>query len=173
MSIYLALLLFVSLTQGEENMRWYCFLGSSFKGNVNVWWGGNDPGSGSWACNSWISACGNGGGCTVKAGWICHLNVNNKAVGIVGTSSGHTIEDAQSACNQQIGKCNGNCKAVRTNSLSALPVNIYTYSADLWADNLVPYVIDTTSFSKNGILLYSIYRVLFEMVLKNFLKRFR
>ncbi len=46
---------------------WNCFrffgTQQSFEGTVNPWWS-DDRGAGVWACNNWISNCGNDpGGC--------------------------------------------------------------------------------------------------------------
>jgi hypothetical protein len=48
---------------------WNCWLyfgtQGEFKGTVDSWWS-DEPGAGVWACNNWISSCGNDlGGCEV------------------------------------------------------------------------------------------------------------
>lgn len=49
--------------------EWNCYRKSDnrFIDRVQIWWGHN-VGDGTWACNSWLSACGNGGGCMVTGG---------------------------------------------------------------------------------------------------------
>lgn len=44
--------------------EWICVKGKPQLGKVEIWWG-HTPGDATWACNSWISKCGNAkGGCT-------------------------------------------------------------------------------------------------------------
>ena len=45
--------------------KWNCFLAGQYQGRTDIWWGFT-AGDAEWACNNWISACGNGGGCTAK-----------------------------------------------------------------------------------------------------------
>ncbi|KZL51010.1 hypothetical protein [Nodularia spumigena] len=52
--------------RAESN--WDCYLNhqNNIKaGSVNIWWG-HTEGDAAWACNNWISDCGNQGGCFVK-----------------------------------------------------------------------------------------------------------
>ncbi|WP_437930036.1 hypothetical protein WMF37_12665 [Sorangium sp. So ce291] len=47
---------------------WNCFRTSDgkFFGRTTIWWG-HTPGDATWACNNWVSACGNAaGGCTAS-----------------------------------------------------------------------------------------------------------
>ena len=47
---------------------WGCYLNNQenqLVDNVRIWWG-HTPGDAAWACNSWISDCGNQGGCFAK-----------------------------------------------------------------------------------------------------------
>lgn len=51
------------------SQRWSCNLyfgpRPEFQGYVDTWWS-DEPGAGVWACNNWISSCGNDpGGCEV------------------------------------------------------------------------------------------------------------
>jgi hypothetical protein len=41
---------------------WTCWLRGAAVGDVTIWWG-HQPNDAEWACNSWVSACGNNGGC--------------------------------------------------------------------------------------------------------------
>jgi hypothetical protein len=50
--------------------NWGCYLNKQGNpkvnvGNVQIWWG-HKPTDASWACNNWISTCGNNGGCFAK-----------------------------------------------------------------------------------------------------------
>jgi hypothetical protein len=48
--------------------KWSCYLNNQENqkvGNIKIWWGHN-PTDASWACNNWISTCGNKGGCFAK-----------------------------------------------------------------------------------------------------------
>ena len=59
------------MTGVTASSHWTCFYGD-FKmprvaGEVDIWWGHNE-GAAKWACDNWISTCGNSpGGCW--AGW--------------------------------------------------------------------------------------------------------
>ncbi len=44
---------------------WDCYLHNQKVGNVKIWWG-HTQGDAAWACNNWISTCGNNGGCYAK-----------------------------------------------------------------------------------------------------------
>jgi len=46
---------------------WSCYATHSgqWQGNVKIWWG-HTSGDAAWACNSWISYCGNNGGCNAS-----------------------------------------------------------------------------------------------------------
>jgi hypothetical protein len=54
----------MALPARAENTRWGCYLNSNgeLMGNVEIWWG-HTSGDAGWACNQWISVCGNNGGC--------------------------------------------------------------------------------------------------------------
>ncbi|AUX37897.1 MULTISPECIES: hypothetical protein [Sorangium] len=43
--------------------RWECVWGLIPVGTVSIWWG-HTQGDAAWACNNWISFCGNAGGCS-------------------------------------------------------------------------------------------------------------
>ena len=55
-----------SLACAQDNgqpSEWICLLPSGqYVNTVNIWWG-YTAGGAEWACNNWISVCGNGGGC--------------------------------------------------------------------------------------------------------------
>jgi hypothetical protein len=47
---------------------WDCYLNhkdNKNAGRVNIWWG-HTAGDAAWACNNWISECGNNGGCWAR-----------------------------------------------------------------------------------------------------------
>jgi hypothetical protein len=54
----------------QKTSNWSCYLNSSDVnsllvpvGNVKIWWGHTETDA-TWACNNWLSTCGNNGGCT-------------------------------------------------------------------------------------------------------------
>ena len=119
-------------TQKRENMsqRWGCVQNGQQVGTVNVDWGTGEKGAtlagdATWACNNWVSQCGNGGGCTAnKSGksrkntaqfgckdasghYVGQADVNWGA-GPNGTASS---EDGAWACNNWFPSCNGQCSA--------------------------------------------------------------
>lgn len=48
----------------QQTTTWRCWHHGEAKGSVSIWWG-HTAGDAAWACNKWISACGNArGGCT-------------------------------------------------------------------------------------------------------------
>jgi hypothetical protein len=51
----------------SRTTTWRCYVINrdnipSLMGRVSIWWG-HTPQDAQWACNNWISACGNSGGC--------------------------------------------------------------------------------------------------------------
>ena len=53
-----------SLALAKSTTSWRCWHDGEAKGTVNIWWG-HTAGDAAWACNHWISACGNApGGCS-------------------------------------------------------------------------------------------------------------
>jgi len=47
---------------------WDCYLrhdSNKYAGRVSIWWG-HTEGDAAWACDSWISECGNNGGCWTR-----------------------------------------------------------------------------------------------------------
>jgi hypothetical protein len=44
---------------------WTCYNKAKSVGDVTIWWGHN-RGDAEWACNNWISTCGDEGGCTAN-----------------------------------------------------------------------------------------------------------
>ena len=55
------------LAQGHTS-KWACRLlhkDNQYVGDVEIWWG-HTEGDASWACNEWISECGNNGGCWAR-----------------------------------------------------------------------------------------------------------
>jgi hypothetical protein len=64
--IFGSVLVFTALKQNPSkgmNTTWTCYNNGKSVGDVTIWWGHNE-GDAEWACNHWISQCGNGGGCT-------------------------------------------------------------------------------------------------------------
>lgn len=60
------------MSQSSQQADWTCVApGGSAAGNVKIWWG-YTPGDAAWACNNWVSTCGNaaGGGCTAVPGTL-------------------------------------------------------------------------------------------------------
>jgi hypothetical protein len=53
---------------GVVNTHWGCYNRGQHVGDVTIWWGHDYP-SAEWACNNWISTCGNQGGCQVVQWW--------------------------------------------------------------------------------------------------------
>jgi hypothetical protein len=48
----------------QRTTSWRCWHNGEAKGTVNIWWG-HTAGDAAWACNNWISVCGNAsGGCS-------------------------------------------------------------------------------------------------------------
>jgi hypothetical protein len=45
--------------------KWICYHQDNKVGNIDIWWG-HERKDAEWACNNWISTCGNGGGCTAS-----------------------------------------------------------------------------------------------------------
>lgn len=53
------------LAQQHTTSEWDCFLNNQDNrsvGHVRIWWG-HTSGDAAWACNNWVSTCGNNGGC--------------------------------------------------------------------------------------------------------------
>ncbi|MBR8833398.1 MAG: hypothetical protein DSM106950_04975 [Stigonema ocellatum SAG 48.90 = DSM 106950] len=67
--IFGSVLVFAALGQNFSNSGsgintiWTCYNNSKPVGDVTIWWGHKERDA-EWACNKWISQCGNGGGCT-------------------------------------------------------------------------------------------------------------
>lgn len=54
-----------AFAQETSSSSWDCYLSNQNRrhvGTVDIWWG-HTPGDAAWACNNWISECGNNGGC--------------------------------------------------------------------------------------------------------------
>lgn len=50
--------------QAQRTTTWRCWHNGVAQGTVSIWWG-HTAGDAAWACNNWISACGNApGGCS-------------------------------------------------------------------------------------------------------------
>ena len=50
--------------QADRQTHWRCWHNEHAMGAVDIWWG-HTPTDAAWACNQWISECGNAsGGCT-------------------------------------------------------------------------------------------------------------
>jgi hypothetical protein len=52
----------IGTNEGQISTSWTCYNVGKSVGDVSIWWG-HTPGDAKWACDHWISTCGNEGGC--------------------------------------------------------------------------------------------------------------